>query len=138
MISDYLANLLLNYALGNSGADAVGPVYIALLTALPNRETASVSGEVSGGGYIRLGPVTFGSASGGKKVSDTAYTFAAPTADWATATGPIICVALMDAVTGGNWLFASPICPQIVLKGDFAPRFEVGSLKAMLGIDGGC
>lgn len=137
IISDYLANALLNHTFRNSAYTAPSTVYVALFTAIPVKQTAGPSGEVSGGSYARQA-VTFGAAANGRVLNSAAVTFPAPTADWAAASGPIVAVALMDANSSGNFLVAVPVCPRVVVNGDQPPKFDIGGLKVLFDQLGGC
>lgn len=128
MISDYLANMLLDHALRGVAYTPPASVHVALLKSLPVRETATPANEVTGGGYARQ-QVTFGAAAKQRVLNSAAVTFPNPTEDWADSSAPIVAVALMDASTGGNWLFATAICARRVLKGDPPPKFEIGDIK---------
>ena len=130
MISDYLANKLLDHVLKNgSSYTAPAPVYVALLKAIPIRQTPSPASEVTGGSYARQS-LTVGAAADAKSFNSAAVTFPSPTADWAPASAPIVAVALMDDSSSGNWLFAAPVCPFVVLNGDPAPTFKIGGILA--------
>jgi hypothetical protein len=135
MISNYLANAWLDHTLRNVAFSPPSSIWLALLKAIPARQTQPPASEVSGGGYLRR-QITFGTAAAHQRLLNTAaITFPQPTANWAAATTPVVAVALMDAETAGtgNWLAATPICSQVILSGNAPPKYEVGAIK--VGLD---
>lgn len=134
-ISHFLANKVLDAWLQNSTPTLPATVYLALLRELPVPQTATPANEVTvANGYIRK-LITFGTvAASGRKLNTAEVVFNLPTGDWAISTLPIVAVAIMDQESaGGNWLWAAPICPRIVLSGDVAVKVEVGGFKAGIG-----
>ena len=123
--SNYLENKLLDHTLRYSAAPYTGvnTVYCALFsgtaatvkTALESG-TSSTSGagnwgyyEIVGNAYARQ-PITFGTAAANGAISNTgsAITFDPATGDYnntATSGSTVTCLAIMDALTGGNVLF---------------------------------
>lgn len=133
MISDYLANKLLDHALKNTAYTQPSTVYLALFTTAINKKDAiGTPTEVSGTGYARKA-ITFASASQGASLNSAAVTFDAPTADW----GTVISMAIVDASSSGNILFFTDVCPMVISNGDAPPSFAVKAIKAMFG-SGGC
>lgn len=133
MISEYLVQNLLNHTLRSTSYTTPPSVWLALLKAIPLYNTDTPANEVTvANGYGRK-QITFGAPVDGSPfvLNSAAVTFGAPTGDWAAAAAPVVAVAIMDAETSGNWLFATPICAKIILNGDPAPKFEIGALKAM-------
>lgn len=130
LVSDYLMNKFLDHTFRATTYTAPAAVYLALLKAIPIRQTATPASEVTGTGYARKA-ITFGAAANGRVLNSAAVLFDAPTADWATEAGPIVALAIMDAESAGNWLVATPICSRIVLNGDPKPEFEIGALKVI-------
>ena len=128
LISDYLSNLFLEASLRNSAYSQPAAVYAALLKAVPIRQTATPASEVSGGSYARQA-MTFGAAANGRSLLSAAITFPTPTADWATASAPVVAVAIMDATSSGNWMYAAVVCPKVILSGDPAPKLLIGGFK---------
>lgn len=132
-VSEYLANKLLDHVFKNTAYTAPATVYVGLYKALPLFNTATPGSEVSGGSYARKA-ITFGTgADDGMILSTAKVTFPTPTADWATAAAPCVCAIVLDALTDGNWLIASDLCPLIVLNGASAPEIEVGGYQAFIG-----
>jgi hypothetical protein len=134
-ISHFLADKVLEAWLDNMAPTLPNMVWAALLTQLPVPQTPTPAGEVTvAGGYIRK-QIKFDTvAANGRKLNTEAVTFNLPTADWALAAAPIIAIAIMDQeAVGGNWLWAAPICPRIVLNGDVAVVIEIGGFKAGIG-----
>lgn len=107
--------------------------------------------EVSGGSYARVsitcsltnfagtqsaGSTTASSGTGGTTSNNGAITYAAPTANWATALAQVGAVALYDQLTGGNLVaYAVLTTPKTINNGDAAPSFAAASLT--LQIDNG-
>lgn len=130
LISDYLANKLLDHFLGVATYTPPGAVYTALCKNPPVRETASLGAiEVSGGGYGRV-ETTFAAAVDQKTANSDPIEFGEPTADWATPTAPVVATAICDAASAGNWLFASEIRPKAIQLGDRALVLPVASVRA--------
>lgn len=97
--------------------------YVSLHTADPGDTGTS---EVSGGGYGRVGPVTFGNTGNNPTVSSNSsiLNFAAATAAW----GTISYFGIWDASTAGNFRGSGAITtPKAVNNGDTA-SFGAGSL----------
>lgn len=121
--STYLANEILDHVLGAAAYSAPATVYIALFTTLPEADGTGGT-EVSGGSYARVSvtnnSTNFPAAAAGRKTNGTAITFASPTANWGTLAG----AAVMDASSGGNFLYIGPFSiPKTVNNGD--PAFEI-------------
>ena len=122
--SDYLELKLLDHVLG--GADYVRPatVYFALYTAAPN--DAGGGTEVSGGSYARSAvtnnATNFPAASGGAKTNGTDINFATPSASWGTITH----MAVLDASSGGNYLYHGPLAVSKVINSGDTVRIAAG------------
>jgi hypothetical protein len=108
------------------------PIYVALFTAAPS--DAGGGTEVSGGSYARIAvpplDANWTAASGTDGLADNtaAITFAAPSANW----GVVTHVAIMDRLTGGNYLmWGALVTPKTVNSGDPAPQFSAGALDAI-------
>ncbi len=97
-LSNYLENALLNHVLKNTAFSQPTDLYVALYTTAPS--DAGGGTEVSGGGYSRK-TVTFSAASGGQASNSADVDFGTATADW----GTVEAVAILDASSGGNFLF---------------------------------
>lgn len=95
------------------------PVYVALFTAAPSDSGGGT--EVSGGSYARVAvpPLdanwTGASATTGLTDNASTVTFPTATADWGTVTH----IAIMDRLTGGNYLFTGALtASKVVSNGD--------------------
>lgn len=129
MMSDYYANILINWSLRNQALTPPVAVYLGLFKALFDPTVNPPTSEVSGGAYARQ-LITFGAAANGRTLNTAAVVFPNPTADWGTTATPIIAIAIMEQSSGGNWMMAYHLCkPRIVLNGDPAPRFEINAIK---------
>jgi hypothetical protein len=98
-------------------------MYVSLHTADPGDTGAN---EVSGGAYVRQGPVTFANAGNNPTVASntTIVTYAAATTAW----GLITHFGDWDAATAGNFRGSGAVTtPKAVNSGDTA-RFAAGSL----------
>lgn len=128
--SNYLENKLLDHVLRyGSSYTQPGTVYCALFSGTAGSTTtagtvlyalesgsSSTSGannwgtyEIVGNAYARQ-PITFGNAAAGGSISNTgsAITFDPATGDYnntALSGSTVTCLAIMDALTGGNVLF---------------------------------
>jgi len=116
-LSNYLANILLDYVKGGTGVTPPATTYFALMKTMP---TASGGGvEVSGGSYARVAVTNNSSnwpaSSGGSKTNANSINFGTATADWGTVVG----VAEFDASSGGNLLTFSTLNggPVTILNG---------------------
>lgn len=134
-MTDYLENKIADYLFRGQAYTAPANIYVALYTAAPS--DAGGGTEVTGGGYARvaIAPAgwngthgnTTGASSGtsGQISNAGAVPFAAPTANWGTATH----FALFDAATGGNMLFQAALTTaRTINSGDAAPVFNAGAL----------
>lgn len=132
--SNYLELKLLNHTLRYSTAPYVGPatVYVALFTAdsandtLQDLETNVLTNEVTGNNYARQS-VTFAAAAAGSISSNSSATFTAS----GGAFGTIVAVALMDASTAGQVLFAGLITNKTIADGD-SLQFASGQITVSL------
>ena len=136
--SNFLELELLDHVLGNAAYTAPSPVYVRLVTTLP--DDASTSGslspgvEVSGGSYAAVSVVNnatnWPAAAAGAKANGMAITFPAPTANW----GVVVGFFVADVASGaGNILCWGAITPnKTVNNGDPAPSFAVGDLDVTL------
>lgn len=100
--NDYLELELLDHVFGAAAYTAPATLYVALYTAAPN--DAGGGTEVTGNNYARAAvtnnATNFPAASAGAKSNGTAITFATPSGSWGTVTH----FAILDAVSGGNFL----------------------------------
>lgn len=97
-MTTYLANALLNHTLRNTAYTPVATIYTALLTAVSDGLSGSVT-EVSGGSYARQS-IAFSAASGGVISNSGTLTYPVATAGW----GTVVSWGLYDALTLGNLL----------------------------------
>ena len=140
--TDYLENLIIDHLFRTRTFGKPTALYLALFTASP--ADAGGGTEVTGGSYARvnLAPLdtnwtatqggTSGNSSGtgGATANAVAITFPAPTANWGTVTH----FAIMDALTGGNMLIWDALtAARVILNGDAAPTFPVGTLQLTVG-----
>lgn len=121
--SDYLETAFINHVLRNTALASPTAVYVALYTTLPTDAGGGV--EVSGGGYARK-VATFDAPSPAGQTQNAAdILFAVATATWGTITG----WAVLDALTGGNFLYWGNLdTPNVIGIGDRL-RFAAGDLQ---------
>ena len=131
LVSDYLMNALGNHIFRNSAYSSPSAVYLALLTGVPLRQTATPASEVVEASYARQA-ITFGAWAAGRGLNSAAVTFATPLTDWTPANTPVVAIAIMDALTSGNWLVAEVICPRMIYAYSVPPIFAVKSIKVFL------
>lgn len=112
--------------LGGGDYTRPGTVYVALYTAAPT--DAGGGTEATGGSYARVAvtnnATNWPAAAAGAKSNGVAITFPTATADW----GTVVAFAILDASSGGNFLFwATLTTNREVLTGD-TPSFAIGTL----------
>lgn len=138
--SDYLENKLVDLQFRNEAYAFPGSFYFGLLTANTDDDSVPLA-EVSGGSYARVavarslanfsgtqgaGTTTVSTGSGGTTSNNVAITWPAPTANWGTTVGVIVC----DAPTGGNLLYYGPLqTPKTINSGDAAPSLAIGAFS---------
>lgn len=108
--------------------------------------------EVSGGSYARVkinagiypaladwagtqspGSTTASTGTGGTTSNNSAITFPAPTANWATGNAQVAAVFLYDALTAGNLLgWGALSTPKTINNGDSAPSFSAAALSIQM------
>ena len=136
--SNYLENKLIDLVFRNRAFSPPTTIYVALYTAAPS--DAGGGTEVTGGSYARVQvgpsdtaweatqggtPAAASTGTSGATQNAAAITFPAPTANW----GQVTHFAVLDAVTGGNFLYAGALAiPKTVNNGDPAPSFATGAL----------
>ncbi len=127
MISNWLAQQLLNATLRGIAFTAPTTVYLALYTSNPTK--ADTGTEVSGGGYARQA-VTMSAPT----VIDGSYTvrnsadvpFPVATANW----GTVSYFGIRTAATGGNLMYFAPLeNPRSIQLDD---RFIIAQNKALV------
>ena len=120
--SNYVENRTLDFWLNGNSLTTTSPsnLYVALFhgtaaDVLGRLEAGTLTDEISQGSYART-EVTFGSASGGQIANDANVTFPTATANY---NGSVTCIAVMDASTSGNCLFAGQLTvAKTVTTGD--------------------
>lgn len=122
--SNFLETVLLNHVLRNIPYTPPATVYLALFTTIP-AEDGTGGVEVSGGSYARQS-VAFNPPVLNQVVNAGDVTFPTATAAWGTITS----FALMDAASGGNYLYiANLTAPRTVGISDVI-KFPAGQLIA--------
>ncbi len=101
-MSNYLENALINATLRNTSFTSPATVYVGLYTTDPGEGNTGT--EVSGGSYARIA-ATFGAPSNGVSTNSSAVTFPTATGTW----GTISHIGILDALTGGNLLYYTPL-----------------------------
>jgi len=124
--SDYLENAILDHVLGGSDYSRPGTVYVALYTVAPT--DAGGGTEVTGGSYARVAvtnnAINFPAASSGSKHNGTAVTFAQATANW----GTVVAFAILDALTGGNFLYWGDLTASKSVENGDTAEFAVSGI----------
>lgn len=124
-MSNYLENALINATLRGTNFTAPTTVYVGLYTSDPT--DANTGTEVSGGAYARTA-VTFGAPSDGVTTNSGAVTFPTATASW----GTIGWIGILDASTGGNLLYHTPLdASKTIGSGDIF-TISTGNLSVTL------
>lgn len=97
--SDYYENKIIEHMLRNQAFSPPTAIYVALFTAATGLEAnTGVTGEVSGGSYVRKA-ITLAEASGGASSNSADITFDTATGDW----GVVTHAAIVDHETNTNW-----------------------------------
>jgi hypothetical protein len=124
-ISNYLENALINATLRNTAYTSPTTVYVALYTTDPT--DADTGTEVSGNGYARQS-VTFSAPSDGATSNSAAVEFPQATGSW----GTVAYIGLLDASSGGNLLYHTPLdASKTIATGDVF-RIAIGSLTVTI------
>lgn len=124
MMSKFLANNLLNGILRQVPYQSPNPCWLALLQAPPASgepleevTTRGTNEEQEESGYKRP-PLEFSAARSQRAYTSKMITFPTAREIWATTLHPVTSVAIMDAPTGGNFLWAADLAaPARILKG---------------------
>jgi len=124
-MSNFLENALINATLRNTSYTSPATVYVGLYTSDPT--DANTGTEVSGGSYARTA-VTFGAPSNGVSTNSAAVEFPQATGTW----GTVGWIGLLDASTGGNLLYHTPLdASKTIASGDIF-KIAIGSLSVTL------
>ena len=125
-MSNYLENALINATLRNTSYASPAVVYVGLYTTDPT--DANTGTEVSGGSYGRTA-VTMGAPTDGVSTNSNAVTFPTCTATW----GTVGWIGILDAYTGGNLLYHTPLTTSRLITIDDIFMITVGNLSVTLG-----
>lgn len=122
-LSNHLEDALLNLVIHGTAYTPPTNIYLALFSTA----TSDTGGgtEVTGGSYARQ-LVSFGAVASGAAANDATVTFA---------NMPAVTVthgALVDALTGGNFLFHGPFSVAKVVGAGDSLTMEVGDIVATL------
>ena len=124
--SDFLELKLLDHVLGKVVYTAPATVYIALYTVAPG--DAGGGTEVTGGSYARVAVTNnltnWPAAAAGAKANGTEITFPTATANW----GTVVAFAILDAATGGNFLYWGDLTASKTINNGDTAKFAVGDL----------
>lgn len=131
--SNYLEDKVLDHVLKNTAYTQPTNLYIALFTGssatvLANLEVGTLSNEVTGGSYARQ-LATFNPAASGTATIASTVTFPTATANW----GTITVVAIMDAVSAGNVLFAGAVTTAKTIES--ADTFQIATPNLTVSLD---
>lgn len=126
-IADYAENKILDHSVGKTSW-TMPTVYIALYTATPSDTGGGT--EVTGGSYVRYttSGATWNSAASGSISNSVDIVFATASANWGTITG----VALLDAVSAGNFIWWGDLSATKVVNSGDVFKFLAGQLVATL------
>lgn len=129
-ISDYLEGELITHLFGTASYTAADPVYVALYTTAP--ADAGGGTEVTGGGYARVsvqtGADTGWTISGGAAENTGIVDFGTSTAAW----GTVLAAAILDASSGGNFLWHGTLAASKNVGSGDAFRFNAGDLDVTI------
>lgn len=138
-MSNYLENSLVDHIFRGQTFSATTPasVYVALYTAAPS--DAGGGTEVTGNNYSRVGvtraltawagtqsagSTVASSGTGGATSNNAAITFPIPSGSWGTITH----FAILDASTGGNFLFTGALTVSQTVNTGNTVSFAAGQL----------
>lgn len=127
-LSNYAENKVLDHVLGTTSYTMPSTVRVALFNtsgSLALLEAGTLTGEISGGSYARQTP-TFSAASSGATSNTGALTWANMPAD------TVRYVAIMDAATTGNVLFAGQLTSDKVTGSGDTFTIAIGDLDVTL------
>lgn len=123
--ADYLELELLKWAIGqvNDLGTACTP-YIALYTTAPSDAGGGV--EVSGGSYAREDSSgKWAAPAAGAVANDAEIAFTQATGDW----GTVLAFAILDAVSGGNFLYWGDLTASKVVNSGDTFKFPIGNVS---------
>lgn len=126
----YWANKLLDLILGATAFSAPANIFPALYTVTPGAGGGGT--EATSGSYARPSvtnnATNFPASSGGvKTVPGVAINFAAATADWSSGSN-MVGLALLDAVTAGNFLYFGDLTVAKPVKNGDTAQIAVSAL----------
>lgn len=124
--TDALEQRILDHIFKNGATPALGALatlYVALYTVAPTDSTAGT--EVTGGAYARASVAAAGWTRTGSQIANNAdVTFATATANW----GTVVAFGILDASTGGNFLYWGDISPTKVVNNGDTAKFSANQL----------
>lgn len=130
-MSQYLANSLLDHALGGAAYTPAATVYFAIFTTIPSA-TDSGAVEPASGSYARPSATNnsglWAAAASRAKTTVAIATFATPTGAWGSAVG----VGIYDAVSAGNLLWSWSLQFPITIQTGNAVSFMIGDLNVSI------
>lgn len=124
-ITNYLEDKLLDHVFKNTAFTQPSGLFLALYTAAPSDTGGGT--EVSGGSYARKS-LSFAASSGGSIATDAVADFGTATANWGTITH----VAVLDAVTSGNFLWHGALTASKTVNDGDTFKVASGSLTCTL------
>jgi len=122
--SDYYEAEVMKWASGQTNDLGTAPTpYVALYTTAPTDAGGGV--EVSGGSYARQSSSgKWASPSGGSVSTNAEIAFPTATADW----GTVVAFAILDAVTGGNFLYWGDLTASKTVNNGDTFKFPSGNI----------
>jgi hypothetical protein len=122
--ADYLELELLKWATGQTNdLGAACTPYIALFTTAPGEAGGGV--EVSGGSYARQDSSgKWAAPAAGAVQTNAEIAFPQATADW----GTVVAFAIMDAVSGGNFLYWADLTASKTVNNGDTFKFPSGNI----------
>jgi hypothetical protein len=127
--SDYLDNAILNAILNHAGYTFPATLYIALFTARPAADgTGGTEVTIGSHNYARAvvtaNTTNFPTATAHTCPNGAAISFNTPSGSWGTVTS----FAIMDAATGGNFLYIGDLTTSVAIAASATVEFLAGAL----------
>ena len=127
--SNYLDNKILNWILNGASYTPPSTLYIALFTARPAADgTGGTEVTTVGSGYARVAvtanTTNFPTTTTESCPSGVSVIFPTATSSW----GLVTSFAIMDASTGGNFLYIGDLTTSTTISVGAIPEFIVGAL----------